>query len=324
VEVEVLRRRDEFAAAVQDWYLATAELARLLRLDPETPLEPVEDFRYPLPLPGEEWAERPLDELVSIALMNRPDLAENRALVQAALERVRAAKYRPFLPNLAVNYAWGDYGGGPNTNPNLILPPLTKGGPERVVPQPGFGPSGQIHHFAPRTDLDISLFWRLQNLGFGNLAEKREQEALHRQAVLRQIQVQDRVVTQVVQSRDAVESLRERITIARQALFDGAGAPEGPVFQSLRLNFERIKGGEGRPLEALDSIRGLSDTLEAYGQAITDYESARFHLLIALGLPPDGFLDPKKMPVPCPPPVSPSSPAELATEERERHGGTSP
>jgi outer membrane protein TolC len=325
VEVEVLRRRDELTAAVQDWYLATAELARLLRLDPETPLEPVEDFRYPLPLPGDEWTERPLDDLVTVALMNRPDLAENRALVQAALERVRAAKYRPFLPNVAVNYAWGDYGGGPNPNPPLVLPPLTKGGPERVVTQPGFGPSGQIHHFAPRTDLDISLYWRLQNLGFGNLAEKREQEALHRQAILRQIQIQDRVVTQVVQAQDAVQSLRERISISREALFDATGAPAGPVFRSLRLNFERIQGGEGRPLEALDSIRGLSDTLEAYGQAVTDYESARFHLLIALGLPPAGFLDPKKMPLPCPPPAPSALPVSSGGRgEGEGNGGTTP
>jgi outer membrane protein TolC len=301
VEVEVLRRREELAGAVQDWYLATAELARLLRLDPETPLEPVEDFRYPLPLPGEAWSERPIDELVTVALMNRPELAENRALVQAALERVRAAKFRPFLPNVAVNYAWGDYGGGPNPNPNVVLPPATKGGPPRVVTQPGFGPSGQIHHFAPRSDLDISLFWRLQNMGLGNLAEKREQEALHRQAILRQLQVQDRVVTEVVQAQEQVQGGRERLAITRATLFDGDGAPAGPVFRSLRLNFERIQGGEGRPLEALDSIRGLSDTLEAYGQAVTDFERGRFRLLIALGLPAAGFIDSDKMPVPCVP-----------------------
>jgi len=36
----------------------------------------------------------------------------------------------------------------------------------------------------------------------------------------------------------------------------------------------------------LDAIRGLNDTLESYGQALTDYERARFRLLIALGLPP--------------------------------------
>jgi outer membrane protein TolC len=301
VEVEVLRRREELAGVVQEWYLATAELARLLRLDPQTPLEPVEDFRYPLALPGEEWSYQPLDELVAVALMNRPELAENRALVRAALERVRAAKVRPLLPNVALNYAWGDYGGSPDPNPPLVLPPATKGGPPRVVSQAGFGPSGQIHHFNTRTDFDVSLFWRLQNLGFGNLAEKREQEALHRQATLRQLQVQDRVVTQVVQTLEQVQGWRERLNITRTALFDADGKPAGPVFRSLRLSFERIKGGEGRPLEALDSIRSLSDTLESYGQAVTDYERSRFQLLIALGMPPEGFIDSSKMPTPCPP-----------------------
>jgi outer membrane protein TolC len=95
VEVEVLRRRDEWAGAVQEFLLATAELARLLRLDPQTPLTPAEDFRFPIALPGEEWMQRPVDELVAVALGNRPELAENRALVQAAVERVRTAKYRP-------------------------------------------------------------------------------------------------------------------------------------------------------------------------------------------------------------------------------------
>src|SRR5262249_14167847 len=49
VEVEVLRRREEQAAAVQDYVVASAELARLLRLDPRVPLCPLEDFRFPLP-----------------------------------------------------------------------------------------------------------------------------------------------------------------------------------------------------------------------------------------------------------------------------------
>ena len=37
----------------------------------------------------------------------------------------------------------------------------------------------------------------------------------------------------------------------------------------------------------LDSIRGLSDALESYGQALTDYERSRFRLMIVLGLSPE-------------------------------------
>ena len=57
-----------------------------------------------------------------------------------------------------------------------------------------------------------------------------------------------------------------------EALFDKSGKPAGPVFESVRLNFERIRGGEGRPLEVLDSIRGLNDMLEAYANGLSDYD----------------------------------------------------
>jgi outer membrane protein TolC len=273
--VEILRRRDELESARDEFRLATAELARLVRLDPTLPLQPIEDFRIPLPIPAEAWGNRPLEQLVEIALANRPELAENRALAAAAVERVRAAKCRPLLPTAVLNYSWGDFGGGPD---------LLKSG--------GFGPSGQLRHFNTRTDFDASLFWRLDNLGFGNRAELREQEALHRAQTFRLLQVTDRVVTQVVQAQELYQSWRERLNLARAALFNETGEPTGPAFRSLRLNFDRIRLGEGRPLEVLDSIRGLSDALDAYGQALTEYERAQVRLLIALGFPPERWFDP--------------------------------
>ena len=51
VQVEVLRRQEERTAAQQEFRVAVAELARLLRLDPATPLWPIEDFRFPI-----EWS----------------------------------------------------------------------------------------------------------------------------------------------------------------------------------------------------------------------------------------------------------------------------
>jgi outer membrane protein TolC len=292
VRVEVLRRQEELAGAVDNLRSATAELARLLRLDPVMPLDPIEDFRQPLPLTGEDWSLRPVEDLVELALTRRPELAEYRALADAARDRVRAARYRPLLPNVALNYAWGDFGG----DPELL--------------KVGFGPSGHLAHFAPRTDFDASIFWRLDNLGLGNRAELRETQALHRGAVQRYLQIQDRIITQVVQARSEVQANRQRLTITRQALFDDKGAPAGPVFRSIRLNFERIRGGEGRPLEVLDSIRGLSDSLEAYGQAVTDYERSRFRLAIALGLSPLTLVEAPAIPAASDgsPPGAPPSP----------------
>lgn len=283
LQVEVYRRRDERMAAIQEYRVASAELARLLRLDARVPLLPQEDIRFPMPLGGKAWYDRPTDELVGVALANRPELAENQALVQAALDRVRAAKYRPFLPNVGLAYNWGDFGGGPDPNP-----PIVQNG--KLVSQPGFGPSGRILQFAPRADFDVGLFWRLQNMGLGNRAEVRETEAVHRQAILRRQAAYDRVIAQVVQAREQALDWAERLAVTRAALFSASGAPDGPVFRSLLLNFERIRGEEGRPLEVLDSIRGLSDMLEAYAQAVTGYERAQLRLLLVLGLPPQTIL----------------------------------
>src|ERR1019366_4950614 len=77
VQVEVLRRQEERIGAVQEMRVAVAELARLLRLEPSAPLWPLEDFRVPLELPG-AWYDMPLEDLVRIALLNRPELAENQ------------------------------------------------------------------------------------------------------------------------------------------------------------------------------------------------------------------------------------------------------
>jgi outer membrane protein TolC len=283
VRIELFRRQEERASAIQDMRIASAELARLIRLDPTVPLWPVEDFRYPMQLPGDEWADRPFQQLLDVAIANRPELAENRALVQAAYNRARAAQSRPFLPNLVVNYNWGDFGGSPDIFTGTV------NGKSFTF----FGNSGSIRHFGTRDDFDVSLVWRLQNMGVGDYAAFREQVALRRQAEMRQVQVQDRIIAEIVQAHESILGWRERVRITARSLFDDQGKPEGPVFQAIRLNFERIRNVPGtRPLEVLDAVRSLSDLLDAYAQAITEYERARFRLLVVLGVPMQMILDP--------------------------------
>src|SRR5262249_3413463 len=175
----IARRRGEEAAALQELRQATAELARLLRQDPTVLLWPLEDFRVPVDLPGEAWFSRDVEELVTVALENRPEVVEDRALVRSTLARWRAAKWRPALPNVVVNLNYGDFGGGP-----------------KVIGRDRFnavilGSSGSISNYAPRTDFDVSLVWRLQNFGVGNLAEMKETRTLHEQARIRQLANQD-------------------------------------------------------------------------------------------------------------------------------------
>jgi hypothetical protein len=135
-------------------------------------------------------------------------------------------------------------------------------------------------------------------MGFGNRYEIRDRRIQHEQTLLRQQQLQDLVIAQVFQSLEEVQRSRERVQITRRGIFDDQGKPNGPVYRSLKLNFTRIRGYQGLPLEVLDSIRRLSDVLEAYGNSMTDFDRARFHLLVALGANPIALLDPRLMPVP--------------------------
>src|SRR5205085_1490607 len=127
---------------------------------------------------------------------------------------------------------------------------------------------------------------------------------------------------------EQVQRSRERVRITRSALFDDKGQPVGSVYRSLYLNFIRIIEGAGTPLEVLDSTRRLSDVLEAYGNALTDYDRARFRLLIALGMPPEAILDPRLMPQPrcegpaLPPPLTAPQPIEEVPPPLAR--GTAP
>ncbi len=287
VEVEVVRRRDEGVSAVQELRVAMAELSRLLRLDPQILIWPTEDYTQPLPIPGDPWFHASLEELVVFAINSRPDLAENQAQVQATLERLRAARWRPLLPNVIVNYNAGGFGGSP-----VII---GRRGNTDIL-----GRDGRIDNWGGRTDFEVGLYWRLQNMGFGNDAERREQRAIHDQATLRAVQTRERVVAQVVQAVELLERSKERMKVLGSGLFDSEGRRAGPVYRGLRLNFLRMRLGQSRPLETLDSIRGLSDILESYAIALTEYDRSRFRLLIALGMPAGGIVNPQCMPLPVP------------------------
>ena len=300
VQVEMLRRNEERAIVLQELETASAELARLLRLDPRTRFRPVEEKWGVVPLPGTEWLLQDVEVLMAFALGNRPELAEFDALVRATGERERGARYRPYLPQVQVAYFDGGFGGGPTRNTSRNIVQDVHGAINTPIT-----PTGEIARFGHRSDLSVTVGWQLQGMGFGNAAERREAAAVNTQAKLRLLAAHDRVKAQVVTTRAAVTRNNERLWTAWQAISDKDGKPAGPVFESLRLNFERIRGGEGRPLEALDSIRGLNDTFEAFANGLSEYDRARFRLLVVLGVPSAALYDPARMPAPPTAQVSP-------------------
>src|SRR5262249_9621701 len=91
---------------------ASARLAQLLLLQPTVDLVPADPTVVPIALVP---VDGPLDDLGAAGLLSGPELAESRALVEAALARWRQAKLSPLIPRLDISYFAGDFGGGRNS-----------------------------------------------------------------------------------------------------------------------------------------------------------------------------------------------------------------
>src|SRR5581483_9997200 len=88
--------------------------------------------------------DKSLMDLVATGLMNRPELAQSRALVQASLARLRQAQCNPLIPRLDVGYTSGEFGGGINDT---------------------------MDHFGSRGDGFAQFTWIARNFGAGDLTE---------------------------------------------------------------------------------------------------------------------------------------------------------
>jgi outer membrane protein TolC len=242
------RRRQVFQAqeAVQD---ASAELIRLLHLQPDTTVLPLEAQPVPLCLVD---AESRLPDLLAQGLTSRPELTAHQALVQAALERLRQEQWRPLIPDLQVSLSAGGFGGGPASF---------------------FG------NFAGRTDFDALVVWELRGLGFGNRALQRERASQQLQAALAAEQIRDKVAAEIVRAYYQVR--------LRQQQIEAAGAQVEATAEALPLNFKGILGGQLRAIEAQQAIQALAAARSQYITTVIDFDRAQFQLLRALGRPPE-------------------------------------
>ena len=136
------------AMARQQWRVQSAD-SRRCSGSTRAVVEPLEHDHLQITLidPG-----RSLDDLMPIALTNRPELASRRALIEAAEVAVRREKARPFIPCVAIN--------GFQTPFEMIQAGIF-----------GLGPNSSLNQWTGRDDFSIQPLWQLENLGFGNLAQ---------------------------------------------------------------------------------------------------------------------------------------------------------
>jgi len=226
---------------------AEAELARLLHLDVDVRLDPLEADVPSLELVA---TNEDVAALAARALESRPEAEQLDALVAAAESDARAQRYGWFIPNVAFGYSSGQFGGGPGST---------------------------IAATGHRDDLGLQFYWQLDALGIGNRARTTEREARFREVALERDKLRDSIVAEVRSGYATVQSLRAQLGLADRAVERASEAYE--------LHRERIFDQQGLPLEAMQAMQTLATAeLTRLGLRVS-YSVAQLRLHTALGNP---------------------------------------
>ena len=250
---ELRTRRGATRAAVGELEVASANLVRLLLLDPHVVVAPAEPAETAVRLVSDDIS---LDDLICQGWRCRPELARARELVEASILRLKQATLRPFVPSLAVAYSGGGFGGGQNAS---------------------FG------SFSTRGDAAVSLFWELRGLGLSDRGFRRIAEAQRQTADIDMTRVQAQVANDVVAAYKSCAAASGWMKEARVSVTEAV--------ESLGLNLTNIRGGAGlpgatRPIEVLQPIQALAQARLDYLNAVLAYNRSQFRLLRAIGKPP--------------------------------------
>lgn len=261
---ELARRKQVVHRAQESWQFASAELIRVLRLDPSALIDPVEPpyLRVSLIAP-----EHTLDTLIPAGLRNRPELASQQALVEATLQRLRQERVRPLIPSLVLK--------GTGTNPPASLSGGVFG-----------GGNDALGKYGPRGDFELQIVWEFQNLMFGNRAKMKERQAENQIAIFEMFRLQDRVAAEVAQAHAQATSAANRLADAEAGLKDAVDSVD-KNFQGLS---QTRRAGDllillVRPQEVVASIQALGQANSDFYGAVADHNRAQFRLYRALGYP---------------------------------------
>ena len=242
---ELSLRENDLERASESVLVASARLAQLVQLDPAQPLSPQETGVTPLELvPDGALAQ----DLVAQGLSARPEIAENRFLIDEAVYRLRREQCAPLVPSVLLAASYGGMGGGLG---------------------------GRFENFGDRFDGDAVAYWELRNFGFGDAAARREADSRVTQARLKEIAALDRVAREIVEAHAQVQARRRQIATSQRGI-------EAAV-KSYERNLARIENTQGLPLEALQSIQALTQARRDYLRAVRDFNAAQFQLLHHIG-----------------------------------------
>ena len=248
---ELARRQADVQRADGEIQVASARLCELLNLDPSVRLHPTDAWVVPTEIFPPQV---PVAELIAVALLRRPELAERRAVIREALLSLRGSKVLPFSPTIIAGFSAGGFGGGSN-----LVSPVFGG-------------------FGTRSDLDVVAYWSIRNMGVGNVALINLAKARLKTTQYQEIAVLDQVRAEVAEAYAKAHARFALIGTTEQAV---RSATDG-----FRKDLTRAEGAVGLPIEVVDSLRLLAESRFAYLEAIVGYNRAQFELYVATGQPP--------------------------------------
>ena len=264
-KTEVLFRKAERAELEGRAGAASARLGKLILIAPSVKLVPSDPAVAPITLIDPSST---VDQLVTQAINNRPDLAATRELIGAATEAVRLQQRAPFIPKFNIANQVGSFGGGLN---------------------------GDLRNFDARNALSVQLFWEVKNLGFGNRADVAERKALLHQAHFTAVDAQTRAAADIVEAAQLAAAKIESLDLAEQAVREATELyrinKEGTINVVDAKNlFDAL-----RPLQA---IQALNQARQNYLAAVVDFNRAQYRLFTYIGNPPRSASGPMPSVVP--------------------------
>jgi outer membrane protein TolC len=245
VRAELEIRRNESLRSQESVVVSSARLARPLRLDQNLLLHPLDHQLVPLELVS---LDTPLVELITQAGSHRPEMAEVGSLIGEAQARRTRERMAPFVPTVSIGTSYGGFGGSGGGNP---------------------------YAFSDRTDFQAIAYWQLRNLGLGDQAALRDRQSQVRQMNLRRETLIDLIAQEVTEAHAQVHFRRKQIENARRGVV--------VALESFKRNLDRIRGGQGLPIEVLQSIQALAQARREYARRVADFDVAQFALQRAVG-----------------------------------------
>ncbi len=248
----------------QEWRVQSANLTQVLRLDPRSVVYPMESDHLQITLLD---PARPLDDLIPVALTNRPELASHQATVQAVAATIRREKGRMLMPSLLIN--------GFQTPYEMIQAGIF-----------GLGSNTSMNQWAGRDDLSYQLLWEYEAFGIGNLARIKQQRGEQSLAIIELFGIQDKVAADVTRAQARLQSATARVSQADRALRTAIITFNGN-FEGLRhtVRFGGILVLVNRPQEVVFALQLLKVAFDDYFMTVADYNRAQFELFHALGYP---------------------------------------